>query len=380
MRNIERKMRCAVRLLAIGLLITVPSEARAQTPAAAPCLVVLGTGEDAQLTAERQQAEVIVSSNELSMDRRLEGRYRSRLIDRIARGVNVGAAERDTEALPDVLATTSSDLAYTPIRPCRVADTRVAGGRLELGAPRSLRVAGSEGFAAQGGNTGGCGVPLGPTTVVAVNITAVGPLGLGHLRAWSAADSPADAPRSSVLNFGQTPGLPAIANAVIVPICDPAIRGNTCESDFWIEAFGSTADVVVDVLGYFRRGENVLIGASDFAFQPVTGGTLHLAVDSVAMPRYVECNVTCSVTIRSEAANSSGEAYVQAGAAPLGGGSCWGGPAAWIAPVAVPGASAATTTGRIGFGPFEFRMGCYVAGTGDFVGDQVAGAVSWVCQ
>jgi hypothetical protein len=50
-----------------------------------------------------------------------------------------------------------------------------------------------------------------------------------------------------VLNFGSIAALPALANGVIVPICD-----GTCSSDLIIQADVSSVHVVVDVLGYFR--------------------------------------------------------------------------------------------------------------------------------
>jgi hypothetical protein len=102
-----------------------------------------------------------------------------------------GPARR--EALP-------TGAAYLPIVPCRIVDTRVAGGRVGANATRAFTVTGTgSAFAAQGGKAGGCGIP---TTAVAVEaaITAVSPTAAGFLRAWPAG-SPA--PTATFLNFAK---------------------------------------------------------------------------------------------------------------------------------------------------------------------------------
>ena len=54
---------------------------------------------------------------------------------------------------------------FVPITPCRIADTRLGGGIVTGSSTRSFYVAGTVGFAPQGGKSGGCGVPLGATAV-----------------------------------------------------------------------------------------------------------------------------------------------------------------------------------------------------------------------
>ncbi len=43
------------------------------------------------------------------------------------------------------------DLVFTPVTPCRIIDTRLAGGPIAGGTTRNFAVAGAAGFAAQGG-------------------------------------------------------------------------------------------------------------------------------------------------------------------------------------------------------------------------------------
>jgi hypothetical protein len=132
---------------------------------------------------------------------------------------------------------------FEPLAPCRVVDTRLAGGAFAPGETRSFQVAGEAGFAAQGGASGGCGVPL-EAAAVAVNLIAVGPAGPGHFEAWP---SGAPMPLASALNYSAaaaTGGL-NVANGVIVPIAG----GGGPHLD--VRANVSAVFLVADVTGYF---------------------------------------------------------------------------------------------------------------------------------
>src|SRR5206468_1363711 len=102
----------------------------------------------------------------------------------------------------------------------------------------------------QGGSATGCGVPFGPATAAMLNFAAASPPGPGNLRGYAFATPAPTAPNASILNYGVVAGLPAIANGVVVPICD--VTATSCTSDLIIKAAPNGTDVVVDVLGYFR--------------------------------------------------------------------------------------------------------------------------------
>jgi hypothetical protein len=138
----------------------------------------------------------------------------------------------------------SSRLSYVKVAPCRIIDTRLAGGSLAPAAPRAFRVTGID-FTGQGGAAAGCNVPFGPAAAALINFVAVNPVGAGNLRAWSYEDP---IPTASILNY--TSGF-NIANAVVVPICGLPI--GSCPSDFRVQADVSGAHLVADVLGYFIK-------------------------------------------------------------------------------------------------------------------------------
>ena len=141
------------------------------------------------------------------------------------------------------LGDTGADLVYTPVAPCRVLDTRFAGGPLGGGAQLHIKVAGA--ITGQGG-AADCLVPAGPATAAVLNFVAVNAAGAGNLRAFAFGGS---LPTASILNYAQVSGL-NIANGVVVPLCDPAV--STCTNDLTIQADSGATQIVVDVLGYFR--------------------------------------------------------------------------------------------------------------------------------
>ena len=379
-------------LLSLMLSSPTPPARAALGEPAGPYLFFPHDFPDASDHVRREMAEALVARAEAAMKRRLDAAFRARLvesfavrpIDQLQRPIEGG---RDGALVPAALGDSRADLLYTPVTPCRAFDTRSAGGILSPGTPRDFLVAG-DGLAAQGGSPSGCGVPLGPATAVVMNLTAVQATGVGHLRAWAVADPTPPAPLASVLNFGNAAGLPAIANAVVVPACDAIAIDGACPSDVRLEAFGSSTHVVGDVLGYFRRVDL----AADLPFGsgplgPATaaaGGSALLTPMEVTMPaaRVVTCVVTCSITVSSAAANATGEASVRGGAASIESGlSVFGGRRMSLAPVAVPGASSASQSVAIGFaGGGRIQFGCRVDSSGDFLGDELTGTVAWTCR
>ena len=132
----------------------------------------------------------------------------------------------------------SQDLLFAAVQPCRIVDTRLAGGAIPPGATRSYNVRGA--VATQGGNPGGCPSPGGEPLAVALNVTAVPVAGRGNLRAFPFGTAP---PNASLVNY-QT-GAQNVANAATVKTCF------NCTNDINIKSSVGTVHVVIDVLGYY---------------------------------------------------------------------------------------------------------------------------------
>ena len=143
------------------------------------------------------------------------------------------------------MADVSEPVAFIPIDPCRVADTRggaftgQAGGPiLTAQTPRTFQVAGTvPGIPLQ------CGIPTG-AKAASFQFTIVLPSHDGNLIAWPSGP----APTTSVLNW--TGGIFSLGNGTIVPISANSIM---------VQVNGpamSTAHLIIDVNGYFTDTYN----------------------------------------------------------------------------------------------------------------------------
>ena len=128
--------------------------------------------------------------------------------------------------------------ALVTLSPCRIADTRLAGGKLTAGETRHLIVRDASATQSQGG-AADCGVPPDARAVV-LNITATGMATGGHFRVFPFA---APLPTASILNYQATTN---VANSTTVPICQPL-----CDKDISVYST-QAAHLVVDVMGYFQ--------------------------------------------------------------------------------------------------------------------------------
>ena len=133
--------------------------------------------------------------------------------------------------------TTTPEMSFVPVTPCRIVDTRVAVGRFGSGTTRSYYVGGTFGFAPQGGLSGGCGIPVGAKAVSAT-ITAVSPSARGYVRAWPAGGAE---PTATALNYAAA----SIGTGTTV-----ALRSGA-GTDVTIKNYGGPTHIVIDVNGYY---------------------------------------------------------------------------------------------------------------------------------
>lgn len=122
------------------------------------------------------------------------------------------------------------ELAYTPIVPCRIVDTRLGfGGTIPPGATRHWTARSL------------CGISAGAAAVT-VNFTVFNTgSGPAFITAW-----PFNQPQPGAATLNWTALGAQVGNGAILPLC----TGAGCTSDFSVFASSST-DMVVDVVGYF---------------------------------------------------------------------------------------------------------------------------------
>jgi hypothetical protein len=131
---------------------------------------------------------------------------------------------------------TSTETKFTAITPCRIVDTRSAGGALQTGVTRSFHVAGTVGFPGQGGNNGGCGIPS-AATAVAATVVAVNEAGPGFLVTWPTGGVQ---PFASFMNYANSN---LVSSGVTM----------TINGSVNIVAGVSNTDMVLDVSGYYIK-------------------------------------------------------------------------------------------------------------------------------
>ena len=139
------------------------------------------------------------------------------------------------------LGSSTDDLVYTPITPCRFVDTRII--RVPLGlTPRQYNTAG---VGSDYGGDSNCRLPgSSGEPAIAANVTLVGPANsAGYLTVRPAGSTNV----TSWLNFNQAGPSVAVANQGVIT------TGLNESGDYAFEAFvfNGPADVVIDYFGYF---------------------------------------------------------------------------------------------------------------------------------
>jgi len=162
------------------------------------------------------------------------------VIDTMARASLVPGGVRP-QVLTKVLGSGAADLVYTPVTPCRILDTRVAGGTLAAGFTRDFNaVVGSGGnFSSQGGSATDCGVVAAGQAAVVINLTAVTPNLAGYATAYPFGTT---RPLASSVNY--TAGA-IVNNSIVVKLPTPLTT-----KDFTIYTFAAS-DFVADIVGYY---------------------------------------------------------------------------------------------------------------------------------
>jgi hypothetical protein len=136
------------------------------------------------------------------------------------------------------------DFSYTPVTPCRIIDTRNAGGPFSPDETREYYVYGpGTTMLGQGGNPAGCESPKLEPRAVHINVAVVPVSNQGHFRAYPANIGP---PNASIINYRA--GVQNIANAVTVKTY---YQIGPREIEFLNKV--GTADLVVDIMGYYHE-------------------------------------------------------------------------------------------------------------------------------
>jgi hypothetical protein len=179
--------------------------------------------------------------------------------------VLLGENARTSLAFPNALGDTTQDYVFTPVTPCRIFDTRNAGGALAADTARDFYVYGTTDISSQGGNPAGCPAPKGEPRAVHINLTVV-PVGdQGNVRVYP---QNATTPNASVVNFKLGTN---IANALTV-----GTYYAIGPKEIQVYAAVASAHVIADIMGYYYNvgaGTGVGFMARRTSSQVIPSGT-----------------------------------------------------------------------------------------------------------
>lgn len=135
----------------------------------------------------------------------------------------------------------ATDLVYVPVTPCRIIDTRVAGGVIAANTTRDFDVTSVTNYSSQGGDASNCnGVgSAGSFAAAVINFTVVTPSTGGYITAFPFQGTQ---PLASTLNYGSGD---IRGNLAIVKLDQ-----GPAASELSVYSFAQT-HLVADIVGYF---------------------------------------------------------------------------------------------------------------------------------
>ncbi|MCC7249159.1 MAG: hypothetical protein IT473_11110 [Lysobacter sp.] len=199
-------------------------------------------------TYEGASAELSGVGRKLSDDQVIDTMARASLAPPVSRSQMAAAKLGDA----------TIDLVYTPITPCRILDTRVAGGAISGTFSRDFNaVVGSGGnFSSQGGSATDCGGVAAGQAAAVINVTAVTPAGAGFATVY-----PFGAARPLASSVNYTAGA-IVNNTVVTKLPNPLTT-----KDFTIYTF-ATSDFVADIVGYYAPPQATALDCATVSGSP----------------------------------------------------------------------------------------------------------------
>jgi hypothetical protein len=206
----------------------------------------VGSPDQTADPAAKEAAQFIIDREEGAAGRKFDPAFRADVLKTLA-SMSLAELEAIRNRIgggvgPSFLGSNTGDYVYNAVTPCRIIDTRFAGGQVPASGTRNFKVAGSN-YSGQGGTAGDCGIPFGPAKAVVINFVAVAGAASGNLVVTAYGSA---LPNASIINW--TAGVP-IANGLPVAICNTSLT--SCGADLTVQANASPIHVVADVLGYF---------------------------------------------------------------------------------------------------------------------------------
>lgn len=179
----------------------------------------------------------------------------------------------------------AADLVFVPVTPCRVFDTRVAGGAIGAASIRNFDITGTVNYSPQGGDPSDCNGTgsAGSFAAAVINFTVVSPSGPGYITAFPLGGTQ---PLAATVNYvaGDIRG-----NLGIIKLDQSAA---TNELSVYTQA---PTHLVGDIVGYLITPEATELTCVDTAFTTVNlaGGTNGNSVAPACGTGYTQTATNC---------------------------------------------------------------------------------------
>lgn len=143
-----------------------------------------------------------------------------------------------TQALGDP----ATDLVFVPVPPCRILDTRVAGGAIAANTTRGFDVTAVSNYSFQGGANNNCGVgDKGSFAAAVINFTVVTPAAAGYITAFPLGGTQ---PLAATVNY--------TAGDIRGNLATVALDQGASANEMTVYTFAQT-HLVADIVGYFTN-------------------------------------------------------------------------------------------------------------------------------
>ncbi|MBK8285107.1 MAG: hypothetical protein IPK97_09595 [Ahniella sp.] len=200
------------------------------------------------------------------------------------RSVELGLTDEQTKALGDI----DRDLVFVPLAPCRILDTRIAGGQIAANTSRAIDVTAVGNYAFQGGDSTDCSgaSAAGSFAAALLTISVPGAASNGCLSAYA---FNATQPVTHTLDFPL--GIP-ISTTVSVQLDQSALS-----NELSIYASAQT-HVVIDIVGYFINPAEPVLTCVNTAQTtlPISAGNTGNAVAPTCASGDIETATLCEAT------------------------------------------------------------------------------------
>lgn len=215
-----------------------------------------------------------------------------------------------------VLGDINTDLIYVPITPCRIIDTRLAGGAILANTTRHFDITAVANYSFQGGDASNCNGAgaAGSYAAAAINFTVVSSTVAGYITAFPFGTTQ---PLAATVNYG--------ANDIRGNFAVVKLDQSASANELSVYSFAQT-HLIADIVGFYRNpaAPTLECVSSGDQVDSVPAGTTRNTLAPVCPPTYTQTATNCESStwlmpfvyfadgICSAQNNSSGTAQLRA--------------------------------------------------------------------